>query len=161
MHIREEIPIKSFTVAAYICRIESGRGQYLILKRCTPYLDQTWQMVSGKIEKGDTAWQAALREIKEETGLIPDRLYSVNEVELFYEVSQNCINLVPVFLGFIDSQQTVRLSDEHCEFRWVTPDEAQRLLIFDRHAKTIALIESQFVRRPPLDFLRIPAVYPS
>lgn len=131
------------------------RGQYLIVKRSTPYLNDTWQMVSGKIEKGEKAWQAALREIKEETGLVSDRLYSANEVELFYEVSQNCINIVPVFVGFIDSPQTVELSSEHSEYRWATPKEAEMLLTFDRQKSTVVTIEAAFVRQKPFEFLKI------
>jgi len=155
MEIREEVPIKSFLIAAYVCRVDSGQGQYLIIKRSTPYLNETWQMVSGRIEKGEKAWQAALREIKEETGLIPDRLYSANEVELFYEVSQNCINVAPVFVGFIDSHQAVELSSEHSEHKWATREEAETLLTFARQRKTIEIIEATFVRQEPLEFLKI------
>ncbi len=155
MDIREEVPIKSFSIAAYVCRVDSSHGRYLMVKRSTPYLNDTWQMVSGKIEKGEKAWQAALREIKEETGLVPDRLYSANEVELFYEASQNCINIVPVFVGFIDSPQTVELSSEHSEYKWATREEAETLLTFTRQKKTIAIIEATFVHQKPLEFLKI------
>ena len=155
MDIREEVPIKSFSIAAYICRIENGGAQFLIIKRQTSYLRDTWQMVSGRIEHGEKAWEAALREIREETGLIPDRLYSANDVELFYEVGQNCINLVPVFVGFIDSDQAVTLSPEHSEYKWVSPDEAAALLTFESQTKTIRMIEAKFVKQEPEKFLII------
>jgi dATP pyrophosphohydrolase len=155
MNIREEVPIKSFSISAYVCRIEDAKGRYLILKRNSSYLPDSWQMVSGKIEKGEKAWEAALREITEETGLIPDRLYSVNKLEQFYEANQNCINLVPVFVGFIDSDQPVRLSPEHGEYQWVSPDEATNLLCFEHQAETMRFIEDMFVKQKPLEFLRI------
>jgi dATP pyrophosphohydrolase len=155
MDILEEVPIKSFSIAAYICRIVNEQGQYLIIKRRSSYLVNTWQMVSGKIEKGEKAWEAALREIKEETGLRPDRLYSADEVELFYEVSQNCINIVPIFVGFIDMDQAVKLSDEHCEYKWISPDEAVKYLSFENQADTIHTIEEKFVKRQPWKFLEI------
>ena len=59
MDIREEVPIKSFLIAAYVCRVDSGQGQYLMIKRSTPYLNETWQMVSGRIEKGEKAWRGS------------------------------------------------------------------------------------------------------
>ena len=155
MDIREEVPIKSFSITAYICRIEDEGAQFLIIKRQTSYLQDTWQMVSGRIEQGEKAWEAALREIKEETGLIPDRLYSANDVEVFYEVSQNCINIVPVFVGFIDSDQAVTLSPEHSEYKWVSPDEAAALLTFESQTKTIRMIEAKFVKQEPQKFLII------
>ena len=40
-----------------------------------------------------------LREIEEETGLIPDRFYSADILEQFYRPDQNCVILVPVFVG--------------------------------------------------------------
>jgi dATP pyrophosphohydrolase len=51
------------------------RGRYLVIRRRTPYLKGTWQMVSGAVEAGETGWAAALREIEEETGLVPERFY--------------------------------------------------------------------------------------
>lgn len=155
MDIREEVPIKSFSIAAYICRVEGGKGRYLILKRKSSHLSDSWQMVSGKIEKGEKAWEAALREITEETGLIPDRFYSVNKLEQFYEASQNCINLVPIFVGFIDSDQPVKISPEHSEYKWVLPEEAKEFLCFEHQTETMCMIEKKFVKQKPLEFLRI------
>ncbi|MFA5393449.1 MAG: NUDIX domain-containing protein [Candidatus Ratteibacteria bacterium] len=155
MDIREETPIKSFSITAYICRIENGRGKYLLLKRCTSYLEGTWQMVSGRLEKGEKAWEAALREIREETGLIPDRLYSTGEVEVFYEVNQNCINIVPVFVAFIDSDQEVKISAEHSDYNWTTVDEASKRLGFEQQKRMTKKIEDIFVCQKPNEFLRI------
>lgn len=155
MTLPSSTPIKSFSITAYICRVESGVGRFLLIRRSTPYLRGTWQMVSGKIEKGEKAWEAALREIREETGLIPDRLYSTNELEMFYEVGQNCINIVPIFLGFIDSEQKVVLSSEHDDFRWVTADEASELLSFDHQKQTVKKLEALFIKTKPQEFLLI------
>jgi dATP pyrophosphohydrolase len=155
MDIREEIPIKSFSIAAYMCQIVSGRGRYLILKRSSAYLHDSWQMVSGRIELGERGWEAALREMKEETGLVPDRFYSADAVEQFYEVSQNCINLVPVFVGFIDTEQPVILSGEHGEYKWIFPEEAEHYLVFQHQRAMLEHIERQFVQKTPHEFLRI------
>ena len=83
--VRQEIPVKSFSIAAYVCRVVSERGRYLVVRRGTPYLKGSWQMVSGRVEAGETGWEAALREIEEETGLVPDRFYSAELIEQFYE----------------------------------------------------------------------------
>ena len=47
--VRQEIPVKSFSIAAYVCRVVSGRGRYLVIRRSTPYLRGTWQMISGAV----------------------------------------------------------------------------------------------------------------
>ncbi len=145
--IREEVPIKSFTIAAFICKKENNKGKYL---------QNSWQMISGKIEKGEKAWQAALREIKEETGITPDSLYSANKVEYFYEVNQNCINLVPIFVGSVENEVEVRLSDsEHNEYKWITVDESHNYLIFPNHIDIIAYLEENFIKKEPVRFLKI------
>ena len=154
-NIREEIPIRSFAVSAYLVRVEDDRGEYLVLKRLSRYLKGSWQQVSGRIETGETGWQAALREIREETGIVPARFYSANETEVFYETRQNCINVIPVFVGFVEADATVVLSAEHHEFRWVTAEEAKEILPFGVQVATIQRIEATFVRRTPPEFLRI------
>ena len=153
--IREEVPIKSFSIAAYICKVVNGESRFLIIRRQASYLPDSWQMVSGRIEKGEKAWEAALREIREETGLVPDRFYSANNVEVFYEVNQNCINIVPVFIAFIDSDQPVRLSAEHREYKWVSAEESAAFVTFELHTQTMRMLEAKFVKQNPLEFLRI------
>ncbi|MBN2444111.1 MAG: NUDIX domain-containing protein [Spirochaetales bacterium] len=154
--IREEVPIKSFSIAAFICKIEKNICYYLIIRRCSTYLNKNWQMVSGKIEKGETAWQAALREIKEETNIIPNEFYSADLVETFYEINQNCINLVPIFVGFVNEPVTIQLDPkEHDEYKWVTKDEAKEYLEFKNQINAVEHIDTYFIKKKPGDFLRI------
>lgn len=153
--MHQEVPIKSYSIAAYICRIKHGICQHLIVQRTPGQLGETWQMISGLVENGETAVQAALREIKEETGLIPERFYSANVLESFYEIQNNCIALVPVFVGFVSVDQQVCLSCEHQQYRWITADEAKDFLIFPHQIETIRTIEANFVTQPPNPVLAI------
>jgi dATP pyrophosphohydrolase len=152
---RQDVPIRCFGISAFVCRVANGSMDVLLIRRDGSYLGGTWQMVSGKIEKGETAWEAALREIKEETGLTPDRFYSANRLEQFYEVNQNCINLVPIFVGFMDVDSAVQLSDEHTDFQWVSYDKLSVYVSFPHQAETALWIYDQFVQKMPSEFLRI------
>ena len=153
--INGEIPVRSFLIYCYICKIENGVGKFLLLKRISNYLDGIWQPTTGRIEADETAWQTALREVKEETQLVPDRFYSSNMIEQFYEPSHNCICMAPVFVAFIDTAQQVKLSQEHSEFQWCTADQAQEHLLFAQQRDTIKQIEAEFVKKDPIEFLRI------
>jgi len=156
LEIREEVPIKSFSIAAYICKIENETAYFLLIRRCGKFLNGNWQMVSGKIEKGETAWQAALREIKEETNLVPEKLYSADWVERFYEANQNCINLVPVFVAFVKEPLEVKLSPaEHDAFKWVTKAEMMKGLEFRSQKDALNHIDTYFIKNKPSEFLRI------
>src|SRR4030042_1806138 len=55
-------------VEAIICRINSGRIEYLLLKRL-PERNGFWQPVTGGVEEGESRDEALHREIMEETGI--------------------------------------------------------------------------------------------
>jgi dATP pyrophosphohydrolase len=85
--------------------------------------------VAGKIEEGETASEAAIRELKEETGFDPVRMFVADHVSKFYEVHGDRINLVPVF-GIEVDREDVTISEEHCEFKWVNFETARDTLIW-------------------------------
>jgi dATP pyrophosphohydrolase len=155
-NINQEIPIKSYCIAAYICKIEDKQAKYLLIRRCGKHLNGNWQMVSGRLEKGEKAWQAALREIKEETGLIPEKLYATDKVACFYEHQQNFINLVPVFFAIVPANAEVRLSPtEHDAFKWLTLNEAIEHFSFINQKENIKFIDEYFVKNTPYEYLEI------
>lgn len=153
--------ILPFHTVAYIVKFEQGKPFYLLLRRCGDYLSGNWQMVSGGIENGETAWQAAFREVKEETNLIPDRFYTADIVESFYEVLWDSIVMAPVFLAFIDTPQHVKLSPtEHDEYRWVSYEEACQTLEFSDQRRIIKHIEENFIKKSPNERFRIHCAEP-
>ncbi len=155
LKITGEIPVKAFLVYCYVCKIENGCSKYLLLKRENPYLRDTWQPVTGRVEGGELAWQTVLREMKEETGLQPYKLYSCNVVERFYEASTNTICLAPVFLAFVSTEREVELSPEHKEYKWLLPSMADEHLTFPQQKETLKYIEEEFIQKEPLPFLDI------
>ena len=112
-------------------------------------------MVSGSLEHGETAVDATLRELHEETGIKPDLFYSANHLQQFYEVGQNCVNLIPVFVAFVDSDCEVALSEEHTDYMWVSFDKVGDHVAFPDQADSARYIHEHFVIREPLSFLRI------
>jgi dihydroneopterin triphosphate diphosphatase len=151
----ENIPIRTCVVSAYIFRKNAGKIQFLIIKRNSPYMFGLWQQVAGKIEKGETAPQAALREIKEETGLVPKALYSADIVETFYEDNHKCIHIIPVFAAVADPKASVVLSEEHSQFKWVSAKQAIKHMTFVQQKSSIEIINREFALKKPPDELRI------
>jgi dATP pyrophosphohydrolase len=148
--------IKPPHIVAYIVKIEEGVSFYLLLRRVGKHLNGNWQMVSGGIELGETAYHAALREIQEETNLIPDRFYSADAVESFYDISKDTILFAPVFIAFIDTPQQVKLSVlEHDVYKWLPYDEAVAYLEFDNQRRILKHIENNFVLNTPNERHRI------
>lgn len=131
--------------------------EVLLIKRSNGYIGGTWQMVSGSLEHGETGVDAALRELQEETGITPKLFYSANHLQQFYEVGQNCVNLVPVFVAFVDSDCEIQLSSEHTDYMWVSFDRVGDYVAFPDQADSARYIYENFVLKEPLSFLRIPA----
>ena len=77
--IFEEIIIMKFIstmIEAHVFRESVNGIEFLLLKRAENQVyPGLWQMVTGKIEDNEKAYQTAIREIKEETGLTPLQLW--------------------------------------------------------------------------------------
>ena len=96
-----------------------------------------WETVHGHIEGQEGPVRAAVRELREETGLEPLRLYNMSRVETFYRHVTDEVSLIPVFGAIIDQEATVTLSEEHDTHRWVTPDEAVSLYSWPRERRAV------------------------
>jgi len=120
--------IISNLIEAHIFRANKNGIEFLLLKRSEgqPY-SGLWQMVTGKIKSDEKAYQTALREIKEETGLVPVQLWVAPTVNSFYEPKDEYICLLPVFAARVELDM-VQLSDEHTEYKWVDKIWRKRIL---------------------------------
>lgn len=136
-------------VACYLVAVDS-EPQYLLLKRSlTTYLPGIWQIVTGKLNGGESAAQAVVREVQEETGLVCSKIYNV-DVTMFYEQNRKSVAFSANFCGVIERDRSVRISlREHTEFRWCSFEEASQLLAFPAQRETLRFIHENFVILEP------------
>ena len=125
-------------VDAYVLR-PSGTGfEVLVLRRGPDGRSPgSWETVHGHIEPGETPVQAVLREVREETGLEPARLYNVSRVETFYRHRTDEVALIPVFASVVDPRATVRPSREHDRAEWLTPQAAAARFSWPRERRAL------------------------
>src|SRR5271169_4494967 len=98
-----DIPISCCIASAVVLEEGGSPPRMLILRRAVEQLHGEWCHVAGRIEADETAWEAVLREIREETGLAVTRLFSADYTEQFYEAKRNVVSVVPAFVAYVDS----------------------------------------------------------
>lgn len=80
-----------------------------------------WGLPSGKIDPGETAYQAMRRELKEETGIESKALVYLGKVYLVFPKINFPYHLYRYDAD--DDEPKIELSSEHVEFRFFYPEE--------------------------------------
>lgn len=138
--------IISNLIEAHIFRETVSGIEFLLMKRIEKQsYPGLWQMVTGKIEGEEKAHQTTLREIKEETGLLPVQLWVAPTINSFYEPKDEYICLLPVFAARVKVEMNVILSEEHTEYKWVGKHEAKKLLAWSGQREAVDIIEDYFL----------------
>jgi dATP pyrophosphohydrolase len=110
----------------------AGRSwRVLTLKRAPGVRSpDAWEIVHGSIEPGEHPVDAAVRELREETGLTPERLYSIT-VNPFYLGRTDTVQLALAFAAVV-GRSAVTLGVEHRAAKWATFASARRRLAWPR-----------------------------
>jgi dihydroneopterin triphosphate diphosphatase len=150
-----EVPIRCTGVATVLLKKIENEYKVLLLKRATSVLKDVWCYIGGSIEEGEKAWESALREVREETGISNVLLYTSNKFDQIYSPKENYIYVAPVFVGFVEENQEVTLNYEHSEFRWLSFSEAISTVTLPGNDEVLMSIEKHFAKRQPSEYLRI------
>ena len=124
-------------------------GKFLLLLR-TPELGGFWQGVTGAPDHGETDLDAAIREVREETGF--DVARTIRPVGYRYEIRpgpdslywsslyEPGVEAVPeeVYLAEAGEGEPRLQPLEHIEFRWCSVDEALELLYYENNRVALA-----------------------
>lgn len=97
-----------------------GRDQYLILQRAETLdvFPGRWDFPSGKMEDGENAEDAALRELREETGFDGDVQRDGGRFTV--DTRHGTFRIHPVLVA-VDRAEPA-LSSEHTAYRWIDAD---------------------------------------
>jgi len=117
--------------------------QYLLLQ----YGAGHWDYVKGQIEPDETEKDTAMREIKEETGIVNAHLFEGfrEEIGYFYKREGKTIYKEVVFFLVEAKESQVTLSYEHVGFKWLNHEEALAKLTFT-NAKNVLEKAHEFLR---------------
>jgi dATP pyrophosphohydrolase len=125
--------------------------EFLVLQRADDekIYPGLWQIISGGIEHGEKAYEAAIREVREEIGVEPKRLYNTPLTNTFYFFTNDSVNVSPVFAAEVNDETGVKLSKEHKEFRWLKKEGAISLLVWPGQKEAIRSVYDYIIRKNP------------
>ena len=123
-----------------------GDGRILTIRRSrtAPSRPLHWDLPGGDLNFGEDTTKGIVREIKEETGLKVKDLKLIDAISGFDDRREFWVTLCYAAKPL---KYKVVLSFEHDDFKWVTPDEFQKLKASPRNKNFIKNYASQQKRK--------------
>ena len=119
-------------VDCHVVYWEADIPQYLTIKRSPDdRYPLIWQCITGGIDNNELAYKAAIRELKEETGLYPYKMWTIDRVNSYYDPKYNKIFMIPIF-GVEVRTKDVILSSEHIDFYWGSIDNVSDKMLWNQ-----------------------------
>ena len=134
-------------------RQADGGAEFLLLHRSGRDGAPFWQGVSGWIEEGEAPHLAALRELREETGLEALELYSVDALFDLYAWKRGTVEAIVPFAVLVAAEADPQLSREHDEWRWEPLAEAVNLVPYEPQRAALRRVSADILDRPELAHL--------
>jgi dATP pyrophosphohydrolase len=130
--------VRTKFVDVYVLRHAGAALETLVLRRADGgRCPGSWETVHGHIEAGERPADAARRELAEETGLVPERLYNLSRVETFYQHRLDEVALVPVFAALVAAGVEARPGPEHDRLEWLSPAAARARFAWPRERRAL------------------------
>ena len=121
--------IEETSAGVVLFRKENSKILFLLLH----YPSGHWDFVKGKIEKGETNHETALRETKEETGITDVTMIENFEewIEYNFQFQGELIHKKVVFFLGETKEKYVSISHEHLNYIWMNYLDAMEKTTFD------------------------------
>src|SRR5579863_7203650 len=112
--------------SAVVMPVDEKKRILLVRQYRLPALNYLWELPAGRVDAGETALQAARRELAEETGY---RARKFQKLAVFYPSPGFLAEKMTIFLatGLTQGKQTP-MEDERITMEWFTPKDLDKLI---------------------------------
>lgn len=116
--ILEILPILCVDVVA-----QNARGEYLLIKRANEPKKDEWWVIGGRVLKGETLEEAAIRKVREELGQQVRNMRPIGYFELVngknpFGLPSQYHAVSVVFATVIDDRQPITLDNQSLKFKF-------------------------------------------
>lgn len=141
----------------YPYKLDGKKVFFLLFKRASGRIyDGQWRMIGGKVQNGESHWEAALRELMEETTLTPELMWTIPSLNSFYEHQSDKILNIPAFAAEIDGSSPILLDSEHSEYDWFLLDEAIDKILWPEQRRLLRLTDTLITSNQILEDWHVP-----
>ena len=136
--------VEQISAGGVVYREDGGSPQIAIVQ-IVP--EMRWQLPKGLIDEGETTEAAALREVREESGIEAELLSLIETIEYWFYADHDgerrrYHKFVHFFLMKYRSGDVLDHDHEVAEARWVTIEDAFRMLKFKSERDVVAKAET-------------------
>ena len=126
--------IEETSAGIVLFRKEKSKKLFLLLH----YPSGHWDFVKGKMEKGESIHETAVRETQEETGIIDITFLENFEewIEYDFQYQRELVHKKVVFFLAETKAKNIKISHEHLDYTWMDYNTAMKKTTFN-NAKTV------------------------
>ncbi|MDD3532296.1 MAG: NUDIX domain-containing protein [Candidatus Shapirobacteria bacterium] len=126
---------RQFSAGGVVYKKEGDKTLWLLIQ---PKDTNRWQFPKGWIEEGETAPNAALREIKEEAGIVGEIVEKIGSFSWWFVEKNEKVFKTATFFLVKTQKDTGQLDEKEIErVAWFSFDEAREKLTFDQDKETL------------------------
>ncbi len=119
-----------------VVKLDDKRTYVLLIK---PHGRNRWQLPKGAIDPGETPRSAAVREVREEGGVIADAVEALRPIKFFYQMNgKKYVKTVDFFLMKYRSGSALDHDEEVDEARWFPLEQAVKTLTFESEKDVVS-----------------------